>query len=81
MFSFTDLLNSEEETPAVVFPDCYIARCKCYLRFQKLSKFSPIFMYIVMFRLGLLDEAVEDALTAVNLNQVSENTFRDQYLK
>ena len=28
-----------------------------------------------MFRLGLLDEAVEDAVTAVNLNQVSENTF------
>ena len=51
------------------------------LKVSKLSKFSPISMYIVMFRLGLLDEAVEDALTAVNLNQVSENTFRDQYLK
>ena len=37
-------------------------------------------MYIVMFRLGLLDEAVQDALTAVNLNQVSENKFRDHYL-
>ena len=47
---------------------------------KTISKFSPISMYFVMFRLGLLDEAVQDALTAVNLNQVSENKFRDHYL-
>ena len=74
-FSFTDLLDAEHEPPAVVFPDCYIARCKCYLRQETICKAPPVSMCIVMFRLGLLDEAVEDAMTAVNLNQVFVNTF------
>ena len=41
----------------------------------RICKVLPVSMCIVMFRLGLLDEAVEDAMTAVNLNQVFENTF------